>query len=163
VVWKTAIIIPILKPGKPADQGASYRPISLLSPAVKILERLLRPHIRVALLKHPYQHGYAEQHSTVTALLPIATKVAIGFNGKKPASRSVLVTIDVSHTLLIEQISGSLLPSNYVRWLAAYLRGRVASCQYNGVVSKPRNIKSGTLQGSACLLTFITILHQTVM
>jgi hypothetical protein len=155
VVWKTAIIIPILKPGKPADQGTSYRPISLLSPAVKILERLLRPHIRMALLKHPSQHGYSEQHSTVTALLPIATKVAIGFNAKKPASRSVLVTIDVSkafdsvdHTLLIEQISGSSLPSNYVRWLAAYLRGRVASCQYGGVVSKPRNIKSGTPQGS---------------
>jgi hypothetical protein len=43
------------------------------------------------------------------------------------------------------------LPSNYVRWLAAYLRGRVASCQYNGVVSKPRNIKSGTPQGSGLL------------
>ena len=157
VVWKTAITIPILKPGKPADQGASYRPISLLSAAVKILERLLRPHIRAALPKHRSQHGYAFQHSTTTALLPIATKVAIGFNNKKPASRSVLVTIDVSkafdsveHTLLIEDISNSSLHPNYVRWLAAYLRGQVASCQFDGVKSKLRNIKSGTPQGS-CL------------
>jgi hypothetical protein len=86
VVWKTAIIISILKPGKPADQGASYHPISLLSLAVKILDHFLRPHIRDTFPKHPSQHGYAEQHSTVTVLLPIATKVAIGFNAKKPAS-----------------------------------------------------------------------------
>jgi hypothetical protein len=93
VVWKTAVIIPILKPGKPADQDTSDRSIFLRSPAVKILERLLRPHIRAALPKHLSQHGYAEQHSTITALLPMATKVAIGFNVKKPASRSVLVTM----------------------------------------------------------------------
>jgi hypothetical protein len=41
VVWKTAHIIPIPKPGKPLNQSSSFRPISLLSPAVKILERLL--------------------------------------------------------------------------------------------------------------------------
>jgi hypothetical protein len=85
----------------------------------------------------------------------MATKVAIGFNAKKPASCSVLVTIDVSkafdsveHTLLIEQIAESALPSSYVWWLAVYLCGRFASCLYNGVLSKPRNIKSGTPQGS---------------
>ena len=31
------------KPGKPADLGTSYRPISLLCPTVKVLERLLQP------------------------------------------------------------------------------------------------------------------------
>ena len=45
VIWKQAIVVPILKPGKPAEQGNSYRPISLLSPVVKILllERLIKP------------------------------------------------------------------------------------------------------------------------
>jgi hypothetical protein len=31
-IWKATIIVPIQKPGKPADLGPSYRPISLLSP-----------------------------------------------------------------------------------------------------------------------------------
>ena len=31
-IWKSAIILPLLKPGKPADVSTSYRPISLLSP-----------------------------------------------------------------------------------------------------------------------------------
>ena len=38
-IWKVGRIIPLLKPGKPADDGKSYRPISLLSPAIKILQR----------------------------------------------------------------------------------------------------------------------------
>jgi retron-type reverse transcriptase len=40
-IWKAAVIVPIFKPGKPADQGSSYRPVSLLSPVAKVLERLL--------------------------------------------------------------------------------------------------------------------------
>jgi hypothetical protein len=42
-ICKTALILPILKPGKPADQGTSYRPISLLSLVIKVLKRLLLP------------------------------------------------------------------------------------------------------------------------
>ena len=40
-IWKSAIIIPVLKPGKPVNDSKSYRPISLLSPCIKVLERLL--------------------------------------------------------------------------------------------------------------------------
>ncbi|MCP3662419.1 MAG: hypothetical protein GY696_07990 [Gammaproteobacteria bacterium] len=35
-IWKTAKIIPLLKPGKLADKGPSYRPVTLLSPAAKL-------------------------------------------------------------------------------------------------------------------------------
>jgi hypothetical protein len=42
-IWKKAVIISISKPGKPADQSTGYQPISLLLPAVKVLERLLLP------------------------------------------------------------------------------------------------------------------------
>ena len=38
VIWKVGRIFPILKPNKPASKRESYRPISLLSPVVKILE-----------------------------------------------------------------------------------------------------------------------------
>ena len=37
--WKQARVIAILKPGKPADNPASYRPISLLCCLYKLLER----------------------------------------------------------------------------------------------------------------------------
>jgi hypothetical protein len=36
-MWKAALIVPILKTGKPATEGSLYRPIPVLCPAVKVL------------------------------------------------------------------------------------------------------------------------------
>ena len=44
-IWKTSLIIPIPKPGKDSSQGTSYRPISLLCPAAKVLDALILPSI----------------------------------------------------------------------------------------------------------------------
>jgi hypothetical protein len=133
-LWKAAVIVPILKPGKPANEGSSYRPISLLCPAVKVLEHLLLPIIMSALPKSCTQHGFAPQHSCTTALLPIVTRVAVGFNDRKPAHRSAMCAIDISkafdsinHPLLLDQLSDSSLHSNVVRWLAAVVLPNVST------------------------------------
>ena len=56
------------------------RPISLLCPASKVLEKLLctkiLPHINLS----EAQHGFRAGHSTVTALLPLVHQVATGLN-----------------------------------------------------------------------------------
>ena len=44
--WKMGRVVSLLKPGKDASKGESYRPISLLSPVAKTLEALLLPSIR---------------------------------------------------------------------------------------------------------------------
>jgi hypothetical protein len=75
-IWKAAVIVPILKPGKPATEGSSYQPISLLSPCVKILESLLLPDVTAALPKHDSQYGFAQDHSCTT-LLPIVTSLSL--------------------------------------------------------------------------------------
>jgi hypothetical protein len=155
VVWKQAIIVLILKPGKPADHGLSYQPISLLSPVAKILEHLIKPKVLAALPKHSSQHAYAPMHSTATSLLPLATQVAICFNDNKPPRRCAMVAIDIAeafdsvdHTIILDEVSNSTLDSNYIRWLAAYLRGQSASCSFNGAMSQRCKVKSGFPQGS---------------
>ena len=40
--WKHSHWLPLLKPGKPAQDPASYRPISLTSVVAKVAERLWR-------------------------------------------------------------------------------------------------------------------------
>ena len=154
-VWKKANIIPIPKPGKAAGVSTSYRPISLLSPCVKVLERLLLPYLTVSLPSSSTQHGYKAFHSTVTALLPIVTNIAIGLNKDKPASRTAMVALDISkafdavdHDLLLEKITGSTLNSNIVRWLCAYLHGRTAVCLFQGAESAALRCHSGVPQGS---------------
>jgi hypothetical protein len=76
-MWKAALIVRVLKPGKPANVGSSYRPISLLCPAAKVLERLFLPSVTAYLPKSVSQHGFSPLHSCTSALLPIATRVAI--------------------------------------------------------------------------------------
>ena len=49
-IWKSSIVIPIQKPGKNCSLSTSYRPISLLCPAAKVMEVLLLPTINNHLL-----------------------------------------------------------------------------------------------------------------
>ena len=96
VIWRSANIVPILKPGKPADEGTSYRPVSLLCPEFKVLERPILPELSASLLPNENQHGFRAGYSTVTALIPLATEVVRGFNQRKPAARTGLLCIDIS-------------------------------------------------------------------
>ena len=153
-LWKSAVIIPILKPGKNPNDSKSYRPISLLCPASKILERLILPYLG-PLPTNPTQHGFKSMHSTTTALLPLTTTVAQGFNQHKPAHRTAAVAIDFSkafdsihHPTLLKKLLNSTLHPNIIRWLACYLRGRSASCHYLNAISPRRLIHSGVPQGA---------------
>ena len=52
-IWKSLLIIPKAKPGKDTSVGISYRPISLLCPAAKVLESLILPTINKYLQPAP--------------------------------------------------------------------------------------------------------------
>ena len=79
-IWHKAIIIQILKSGKDNDIGTKLRPISLLCPAAKTLEKLLLPKILTHTPFHPAQHGFRSKHSTCTALSTITADIAVGFS-----------------------------------------------------------------------------------
>ena len=121
-IWKTSLVIPIPKPGKDSSQGTSYRPISLLCPAAKVLEALILPSINEFLSPANDQHGFRPRHSTASALLQLTTDIETGFNQRKPPHRTVCVAIDltaafdtVSHDTLISKIVGSSLPPAITR------------------------------------------------
>ena len=154
-IWKRAIILPLLKPDKPKDQGPSYRPISLLCPASKVMERLMLPLILPHLHTSDSQHGYRAKRSTTTALLPLAHQVASGINQNRPPHRTVATAVDfskafdtVNHTALLSDICESTMEPNTIRWLFTYLRGRMASCLYNGQESRNIIVHQGVPQGS---------------
>ena len=154
-IWKQAVILPVPKPGKPAEISTSYRPISLLAPASKILERCLLPYFKDSLKFAPSQHGFRSGHSTTTALLPLVQRIASGFNQRKPPLRTATVAIDISkafervdHTLLLDAIASTDLHPNLVRWTAAYLRGWQSRVIWQGATSKWRIVRTGVPQGS---------------
>ena len=153
-IWKTGKIIPLLKPGKPADKGSSYRPVSLLSPAIKILEALLLPAVTEAVQLADHKHGFHKGRSTCTALQRILDRINTGLNSKKPVHRTVSVAIDLSrafdtidHTILLNDIRQLQLNEHIKRFLCAYLRGRQTYVVFRNANSKFRKVKQGIPQG----------------
>ena len=153
-IWKTAKIIPLLKPGKAADLGPSYRPVSLLSPAIKILEALLLPMINDAVELADHQHGFRKGRSTNTALQTILDHINTGLNRKKPVHRTVSVAIDLSrafdtvdHQILLEDINQLNMNDYIKRFLCSYLRGRQTFVMFRNLKSKYRKVKQGVPQG----------------
>ena len=154
-IWKSSLIIPIPKPGKDTSQGTSYRPISLICPAAKVLESLFLPSINKYLIPAQDQHGFRREHSTTSALLQLTTDVAVGFNQRKPPDRTVCVAVDLSaafntvcHNNLLSKINRSQLPPATARWLSCYLRGRQAKTCFRGVKSTSSKVNTGVPQGS---------------
>ena len=153
-IWKTARVIPLPKPGKDISQGPSYRPISLLSPAAKIMEKLLEPKISASIPLANHQHGFRKGRSTNTALQEISSHITKGLNKLKPVDRTVLVAIDLSkafdtvnHEILLNDITNLDLNHHLKRWLFAYLRGRQTFVEFRGKKSKYRKMRQGVPQG----------------
>jgi hypothetical protein len=78
--WKHSIVIFILKPNKPPENPASYRPISLLSTFSKIFEiihlKKLIPLVTEANIIPHTQFGFRTHHSTIHQLHRTVDKIS---------------------------------------------------------------------------------------
>jgi len=67
--WKVSQIVTILKPGKPAEDVKSYRPISLLPILSKIFEKLfitrIQPILQSTQIIPDHQFGFTCKHATI--------------------------------------------------------------------------------------------------
>ena len=111
-IWKSLLIIPIPKPGKDTSHGTSYRPISLICPAAKVLESLFS-HQSTNISSLLKTNTVSDVNTSV--LLQLTTDVAVGFNQRKPPDRTVCVAVDLSaafdtvcHNNLLSKINRSL-------------------------------------------------------
>ena len=135
--WKNSVIIPILKAGKPQEQGRTYRKFSLLCLAAKSWSSTSLSSWK--LWEHASsKHNLKQKHSTTSTLLHISVRVVLGFNQRNRTSRTIAIAVDISKSfnstvsrhLIIKINHCSRLQHNLVRWLVAYLCGRKALCLY---------------------------------
>ena len=106
-IWKSSTVLPTQKPGKDSSLSTSYRHISLLCPAAKVMEVLLLPTVSNHLLPSADQHGFRTGHSTTSALLQLTSDIATGFNQRKPPHRTVCVAVDL--TVAFDTVSHNVL------------------------------------------------------
>ncbi|GFU22715.1 uncharacterized protein TNCV_762911 [Trichonephila clavipes] len=94
--WRTAVVIPILKPGKNSALAESYRPISLLPVLSKLAEKLilarLNDHLERENILIPEQHGFRPRLSTSHQLLRVVEFIKEG-NNKDECTAAVFLDI----------------------------------------------------------------------
>lgn len=121
----------IQKPGKPAEEVRSYRPISLLPVLSKVMEQLflqrIMPIIEQRQLVPDHQYGFRKKHNTIEQMHRLVDKVNASLERKQYCSA---VFLDISqafdkvwHNGLLYKIKLNL-PANYYSFLKSYLDRR---------------------------------------
>jgi len=153
--WKEAIVVPIPKKHNPTEYK-DIRPISILSPLAKILERLVDDQLRSYLSKYNilpiYQSGFRPGYSCSSALSLILDKIIAGID---QGLCTVVVLLDyskafdtINHELLLSILQYIGLSSNAIRFFKYYLSGRCQRVMVSNSVSESSSLYSGVPQGS---------------
>ena len=154
--WKAAHVIPIHKPGKPANEASSYRPISLLNSLSKILEKVI--HARILefcdendLLPNS-QFGFRSKHSTVHALIRLFEEAIMGFNDRKVTIAAFLDIEKAFDTMWIEGLIYKLIkmrfPHYLIKIVSSYLKDRNFRVKLGNQLSDSISVNDGVPQGS---------------
>jgi hypothetical protein len=129
--WKVSQIIPILKPGKPADEAKSYSSISLLPIISKLFEKFflkgLTPILQVKRIIPDRQFGFRQKHPTVEQVHLITNVINVALGNDKYCTAAFL---DISqafgkvwHEGLLYKIK-TIVPDIISKILKSYLENR---------------------------------------
>ena len=156
--FKSAFITPRLKKtGLNVADASSYRPISNLSVASKLLERLvcrrLFGYLQSADLLPTCQSAYCPNHSTETATLRVMSDI---LEFVDQGDVAVLVLLDLSaafdtvdHDILIRRLELSFgITGCALEWFRSYLTGRTQHVRLGTEQSPATSLTCGVPQGS---------------
>lgn len=153
--WKVAEIIMIPKPGKPPQQTASYRPISLLPILSKVMETLFLKRLNTEIVRNNiipnHQFGFRVQHGTIEQVHRLVEEIHKAYDSKKYCCAAFL---DISqafdrvwHDGLLSKIK-NLLPANYYSFIKSYLSDRFFYVKQGEHSTQLHSINAGVPQGS---------------
>lgn len=145
--WKISNVAPIFKSGD-KSQIANYRPVSIISAASKIFEKIIYRKLYPKLYHNisPHQHGFMRDKSTVTNLAELND-----FGG----GQIDLIYTDfakafdkVDHSILLRKMQHFNVNNCIINWTESFLRDRTQNVCLNGVKSSDINPFSSVPQGS---------------
>ena len=153
--WKYSKIVPLHKKESTLKRE-NYRPVAILSPLSKVLEKVMYEQIYDYFsrnrLFHPSLHGYRKDRSTMTALLSMYDKwVKAAHKGQ--VSGAVLVDLSaafdlVSPSLLIQKLRIYGFQEDILNWISSYLTDRYQTVWIGHVFSSFLENSVGVDQGS---------------
>ena len=157
-IWRVTIIIPLLKAVKSPSEVASFRPISLTSRVVKLLERILADRLYYITetnnMFSRFQDGFHKAQSCEDQIIQIVQAIEDEFQ-QHPMKCSVLTLLDFSKTyntvwgekLLLHMLNNGI-PSPLIHCIRSFLDDHRARVQLFDVLSSSRRFTQGLPQGS---------------
>ena len=158
-------MIPVYKKGKDKNKPASYRPISLTSCVVKILERIINVrllwHLETENILVPEQAGFRQFRSTEDQATYLAQEIEDAFQAKEVLLAS---WIDLQKAFdkvwkdgLLVKPQRCGIASNMLRWIKSYLYNRRSRVTVNGQTGQKVLLRHGVPQGGVLSPTLFLI------
>lgn len=167
--WKIGTITPLLKPHKPRNEPASYRPISLTSCICKVMETMIGNRLNSFLEKNdlmaPTQSGFRKNRSTLDQIIRLQSEIL-----KARAENRLLlcVFLDLEKAFDLMWTNGVLLQltklgitGRLLAWIKDFLKDRKIQVRVGTENSELLNVENGSPQGSVLSPTLFNILMNT--
>ena len=146
---------PIFKSGSTSD-SSNYRPIGILSPFAKILERLVYNQLTDFLEKHSilykYPFGFRKGHSTEQTILEYTDELKESIDeGEYVCSICFYLAkaFDaVNHELLLKKLYTYGVRGTPLLWFTSYFENRMQYVEIENTTSNSLNIRCGVPRGS---------------
>ena len=151
--WRTAMVIPIFKSGDKKDVK-NYRPISKLSVAGKLFEKLVYSRIHNFIISNlgPEQHGFFRGRSLETNLFLFMEYIHAHLDSRIQVDAiytDFSKAFDkISHNILLARLAEVGVSGTLLDWIQSYLTGRSQFVQIQGFCSDRFAPTSGVPQGS---------------
>ncbi|GBN75635.1 RNA-directed DNA polymerase from mobile element jockey [Araneus ventricosus] len=153
--WKTAVVVPILKPGKGPTQLENYRPISLISTLSKLTENFildkLNEHLAENKILFPEQFGFRKSLTTTHQLLRVVEYITSGFE-KGECTGTVFLDVQKAFDRvwiqgLIHKLIRYKTTPHILQLLNSYLEKRKFAVKIDNSISEAKIMRAGIPQG----------------
>lgn len=170
-IWKTATIIPVLKPDKGGSDPGDYRPIALTSCLGKTFERLVNTRL-VHYLEETgclskYQCGFRMGCSTVDHLVRLETTIREAFI-KKQHCVSVFFDLRKAYDTtwrygILRDLHSFGIRGRLFLCVSDFLQGRSFKVQLGRTLSHPFIQENGVPQGSVLSVTLFIVKMNSIV
>ena len=165
--WQKSIVIPLHKKGR-HNNPSNYRPISLTSTCCKVMESIIHDFISNYLLTNnlitKHQHGFIKNRSTLTCLL---CSLKNWLSSLDLAKSTHAIYIDfakafdtVTHEKLLHKLTSYGIHGKLHLWISARLSNQTQSVCIEGLLSPPKSVLTGVLQGSVLQPSVISTVYK---
>ncbi|XP_075530078.1 uncharacterized protein LOC142563410 [Dermacentor variabilis] len=153
--WRCAVVVPVLKRGKPARDLASYRPVSLTSVPGQTMETMALSRLqwiaRARGALPPEQCGFRAHRSTGDC---IAVIVGMLEQARRAGEAAFLLLLDVRsafdslpHESIISAVEALGVVGNLLAYVKAFHADRTFAVRVGRATSSPRPVTTGVPQG----------------